>query len=413
MNVMHREPAAMANPEALALWLADHADLRMAELHAQFCALLAQRGVPLWRSSLGLELLHPEQGGERLVWTVDGTMELNQAPQGVENSPDYLNSPVRIVDETNQPFRLRLTETVPDLPLLQTMRSEGATDYVIHPLRFLDTTRSAYMSFATKAPRGFTAADIATLEIATRLISPYAERRALRRIAVDLLDTYLGHHAGEQIFNGRIRRGAVETIEAAIMMCDMRAFTALANRAEQRVVIGLLNDWFERLETAVDANGGEILKFMGDGMLAIFRADARRAEACERAYAAAGQAGAALAGFSAACEACGEAPIGYAMGLHVGEVAYGNVGGRFRLDFTVLGPAVNYASRLEGLAKRLNRPILMSRDFAECLPGQLVPLGLHPLRGIGRAEQIYAAPGTEKPTDDLVRVKVAGEACSV
>jgi adenylate cyclase len=202
--------------DGLALWLADHEQLAVQELHIGFCGELVARGIPLWRSGLGLELLHPEQSGERSIWRADGSSVLTQAPAGVASSDDYLNSPVRIVDDTDRPFRQRLDDSMPRLPLLEDMRREGGTDYVIYPLPFLDRTRSAYLSFATQAAEGFSESDIGLLETSARLLSPYAERRALRRIAVDLLDTYVGPRTGQRIIEGRVDRGAVELIEAAI-----------------------------------------------------------------------------------------------------------------------------------------------------------------------------------------------------
>jgi adenylate cyclase len=211
-------------------------------------------------------------------------------------------------------------------------------------------------------------------------------------MAIDLLDTYVGHHAGERIFSGQIRRGAVDSIEAAILMSDLRGFTVLSKQRERLHVIDTLNAWFDSNVAAVEAHGGEILKFMGDGLLAIFRAESDAADACRRAFAATADTGLAVAAVNTERAAAGEPPIEFAMGLHVGEVAYGNVGGLKRLDFTVLGPAVNYASRLQGLAKRLGQPVLVSNAFAECVAEQLVDAGAHPLRGIGRAEQVFALP---------------------
>jgi adenylate cyclase len=375
----------------LALWLAEHEGLALTDLHDGFCRELLARGVPLWRSSLGLELLHPEQSGVRSLWSVDAPVKVTQAPRGVETTPAYLNSPVRIIDETERPFRQKLTETIPDLPILMELKEAGGTDYMIFPLPFLDRARSSYLSYTTAAPKGFASADFKLLETATRLISPYAERRALRRMAIDLLDTYVGHHAGARIFNGQILRGAVDTIEAAILMCDLRGFTVLSKKHERDVVIETLNAWFDGIAVAVEAHGGEILKFMGDGLLAIFRADPDISEACLRAFAAALDAQTSISTLNA--ERRSKAPpIGFAMGLHVGEVAYGNVGGRTRLDFTVLGPAVNYASRLQDLAKRLGQSVLVSRDFANAVAGEVVELGTYPLRGIGKAEQVFALP---------------------
>jgi adenylate cyclase len=326
------------------------------------------------------------------MWTAGEGTKKSGAPRGIETSPEYLNSPVRIVDDTERPYRRRLAGIVQDMPILEDMRLAGGTDYIIFPLPFLDRERSAYLSFATKAPDGFADGEIEALDLAARLVSPYVERRALRRMAIDLLDTYVGHHAGARIFSGQIRRGAVDTIEAAILMSDLRGFTVLSKKRERPHVIETLNAWFDSNVSAIEAHGGEILKFMGDGLLAVFRAEGDVAEACRRAFAATADTAHAIAAVNAGRAGGGEAEIEYAMGLHVGEVAYGNVGGQKRLDFTVLGPAVNYASRLQELAKRLGQPVLISNAFAECVAERLVDAGAHPLRGIGRAEQVYALP---------------------
>jgi adenylate cyclase len=175
-------------------------------------------------------------------------------------------------------------------------------------------------------------------------------------------------------------------------MCDLRGFTELSKSRQILSVIELLNAWFDCIATAVGKHDGEILKFMGDGLLVVFRADGDFAKACRRALAAAIDARNAVAALNGERDYFGERPIDFVMGIHAGEVAYGNVGSRRRLDFTVLGPAVNYASRLQDLAKRLNQPALISREFAAMAPGEFSDLGVHPLRGIGKAEQVYALP---------------------
>jgi adenylate cyclase len=278
------------------------------------------------------------------------------------------------------------------MPLLRELQESGATDYFIVPFPFLDRGRSASMSFATRAADGFSDAHLQRLELATNLISPYAERQVLRRIAVDLLDTYVGRHAGERIFQGKVKRGAVDRIDAAILMADLRGFTALSNARGLTEVIETLDAWFECVAAAIASHGGEILKFMGDGLLAIFPAEADAAEACRRATDAALDSflGVELLNFDRAT--AGDEPVEFVVGLHVGEVAYGNIGGRRRLDFTVLGPAVNYASRLQDLAKSLDQSMLLSQSFARFVPGGAVDLGEHPLRGIGDAERIFALP---------------------
>lgn len=392
MTMAARPPVPADWLDGLALWVVTNAAQPLPELHGGFCRQIVTRGVPLWRSSLGLELLHPEQSGVRSLWTADEEVTVTRAQRGIETTSDYLDSPIRIVDETGQPFRRKLAGPVTDLPLLEDYRMAGATEYAIFPLPFIDSDRSAYMSFTTRAEGGFTDAHVALLKTAAELISPYAERRALRRMAIDLLDTYVGHHTGERIYSGQITRGALETIEAAILMCDLRGFTALSTSRRMLSVVELLNAWFDCVANAVGKHDGEILKFMGDGLLVVFRADGDFPGACRRALAAALDARSAVAALNGERDYFGERPIDFVMGIHAGEVAYGNVGSRQRLDFTVLGPAVNYASRLQDLAKRLAQPALISREFAEMAPGEFRDLGVHPLRGIGKAEQVYALP---------------------
>ena len=382
----------MQSPGELALWLAENAALPIAELHDGYCRMLVAGGSPIWRSSLGIETLHPEETGGQLVWLAEEAPKEMVFYHGVENTSSYLDSPLRIVDETGKPFRTRLTGPPAGMQLLRELQQSGATDYLIVPFPFLDTTRSASISFATLAPEGFSDAELDRLELAARLLSPYAERQALRRIAVDLLDTYVGRYAGERIYRGQVYRGAVTTIHAAILMADLRGFTALSNARGLNHVIETLDAWFERVAAAVDAQSGEILKFMGDGLLAIFPAEADSADACRRAAAAALDSCSGVDALNDERRARGDDAVEFVVGLHVGEVGYGNIGGRRRLDFTVLGPAVNYASRLQDLAKSLDQPVLMSGEFAGVIPRDLIDLGKHPLRGIGDAERIFALP---------------------
>jgi adenylate cyclase len=376
--------------DGLALWLAERAGLSVTDLHGEFCEELVRCGVSIWRSSLGLELLHPEQSGIRSVWKRGVGVQETQAPRGVEDTPAYINSPVRIIDETERPFRQRLVGRPFDLPLLEELRQEGATDYAIYPLPFLDRARSAYLSFVSDTDAGFQDGELRSLELAAKLVSPYAERIALRRVAIDLLDLYVGHYAGERIFRGQVRRGAVDEIEAAILMCDLRGFTVFSNTHPREIVIETLNVWFDAVADAVGAHEGEILKFMGDGLLAVFPSGGEAVKACLRVLDAAGDARTEIARLNLERTASGAPTLDFVMGLHIGNVAYGNVGGRHRLDFTVLGPAVNYASRLQALAKELGEKVLVSHAVAACSAGRLVDLGDHSLRGIGDAEKVFA-----------------------
>jgi adenylate cyclase len=372
-------------------WLARNAAAlpKLSALHDAYCRELEARGLPLWRSTVGVETLHPEVSGLMLIW-VSGELRSSSAPRrGVESSPAYLNSPTYVVDKTGKPFRRQLDRASPDMPVLDELRAEGATDYAMFPLPFLDRNRTAVMSFATATPEGFSDSDLADLELAATLFSPYAERATLRRIAVDLLDTYLGHSAGEKVFDGRIVRGDLETIDAAIMVCDMRGFTRWSDVAPREEVIATLNAWFECIADPVETGHGEILKFIGDGLLAIFPGDGDRPAACGRALAAAH---AAIANVARLNETLAR-PIAFGLALHVGEVAFGNIGSRKRLDFTVIGPAVNHAARLQELTKSLQRTVLASGAFASAIGGGLEPLGRHALRDVAPVEDVFTIEG--------------------
>ena len=207
-------------------WLIEQAPHdNVKELFAGFCRELVRTGYPVWRASLGLEVLHSEISGWQHVWTDENLSVRKSDRATAASSPSYVNSPTRIVDETAQPFRRRLDTPHPEMPLLEELRLSGATEYVMYPLPFLDRTRTAVLSFATQAEQGFSAADIGALRRAADLVSPYIERNVLRRIAIDLLDIYVGPRTGRRIMEGRVDRGEMEIIKAAIWFTDLRGFT--------------------------------------------------------------------------------------------------------------------------------------------------------------------------------------------
>jgi adenylate cyclase len=376
----------------LGQWLVGAAarEATVQNLHECFCRELRERGFDVWRSTLALEVLHPEVSGFMHTWTAGEIVLRETQRQGITSSPDYLNSPARVVDETDRTFRKRLTEVPQPMPLLEELRAQGATDYVMFPLPFIDRTRTAAISFATTAADGFPDRDIEELETAANLFSTYAERQVLRRIAIDLLDAYVGHSAGEQIFLGSIERGKVETVYAAIWFCDLRGFTRLSDAAPREQVIATLNQWFDGMADGVAAHGGEILKFLGDGILAIFPAVPDVADACDRAVDAARQACSNVAAINKTRRADGQPPVEFGLALHLGEVSYGNVGSRHRLDFTVIGPAVNHASRLQELTKTLGQRVLISGALAERTTRPLTCIGRHALRDVAEAVEVFA-----------------------
>jgi adenylate cyclase len=363
----------------------------MPEAFSALCEQLIAAGLPIWRATLGLETLHPEASGFQLIWK-DGTLvRERRARAGVLTSPAYLSSPTYIVDETGQPFRRRLAvEGTGSMPLLEDLVAEGGTDYCMLPLPFLDTTRTAVTSFATRAADGFSDDDMQALDDASRLFSPYAERALLRRIAIDLLAAYLGPAAGRRVYEGRVERGDVETLKAAIWFCDLRGFTALSEHLPRREVIGLLNRWFDAVGGAVEEVGGEILKFMGDGLLAVFPSQGHPGAVCDLALAAADAALAASSRLDEELVREGRPPLHFGLALHLGEVEFGNIGTRHRLDFTAIGPAVNHASRLEALTKGLAVPVVASAVFARFVSRPMRRLGQFTLRGIEGEGEVYA-----------------------
>ena len=248
-----------------------------------FCAQLGEAGLDLWRVLLGLETLHPELSGTMLLWQEGALEKVTTQRAGILTSECYLRSPTRIVDETGQPFRWRAGESTREMPRLEAYQAEGVTDYLMLPLPFLDTTRTAVIAYATRAPGGFREPEIALLDAAARLLSPWAERALLRKIALDLLTAYLGAEAGRRVYDGQIERGDLRTIRAAIWFCDLRGFTALSDRLPRAKLIKVLNRWFEAMGGAIADGGGEILKFMGDGLLAVFPVDGDPAATCDRA----------------------------------------------------------------------------------------------------------------------------------
>ncbi|GIK98247.1 MAG: adenylate cyclase [Alphaproteobacteria bacterium] len=385
-----KEVSNRASLADLAVWLTDCLDAKqpLPKVFDGYCNRLLDAGLPLFRVTLGLETLHPEDSGTMLTWRDGALARRDIRRAGLLHSDDYLTSPTWVVDQTGRPFRWRAGLATETLPLIEELVANGMTDYIMLPLPFLDDTRTATMSYATRAAGGFDDTAIDLITRATTLISPVAERVVLRRIALDLLAAYVGPDAGRRVYEGRIERGDVETVMAAVLVADLRGFTALSERLPRREVVALLNRWFDALGQAIADQGGEILKFMGDGLLAVFPGAPQ--DTCARALRAARQALSGTDRLAGQLEAEGAGRIACGVALHIGEVELGNIGTRQRLDFTVIGPAVNHASRLQDLTKTLGEPILASADFAAACPGALRPVGTHALRGVATPVQVFA-----------------------
>ena len=356
------------------------------------CRRLEEVGVPLARAAVILQIDNPQWLGVRMMWQRDAAaIDMRLTDYDARLGASYLVSPTFAVHEGADEVRARLWDTDPaadPYPLYAELRAEGITDYVAWPLLFTQGRRNV-VTFATARPQGFRDADLALLADLLPVLAAVADVRVKNRLARTLLDTYVGPHAGEAILNGATRRGSGFTVEAAIVVVDMRGFTAISDLWPRDDVISLLNDYFDALSEPIERHGGEILKFMGDGLLAIFPDDA------QAAIGAVADIRVAMAALNARRVAEGREALGYGVGVNYGDVMYGNIGSRTRLDFTVIGPAVNVASRLEALTKEVGANALFSAAFVahtRC-GGALRLLGHFPLRGVGQPLDVYTFAG--------------------
>jgi adenylate cyclase len=364
------------------------------ELFDELCWRLLGDGVPLWRASLHIGTLHPQIRGVGARWWRDRkVIEDYRILHGSEATDEYRLSPIRMTVERGAPMRRRLDGPILDFPLLEKIRKAGGTDYFALALN-RTFRRFPVVAWTTDRPDGFSAADIAKLEEINPALAAIVDTRAVRRISGNLLDTYLGPQAGRRILAGQIFRAQGERMRAVIMMTDLRGFTGLSDRLPGDAVIELLDDYFDAVVSPIEEKKGEVLKFLGDGVLAIFPAedDEDFAPSSRRALEAATEGLDRLATINQARHDRDQPELRIGIGLHLGEVIYGNVGAADRLDFTVIGPAVNLASRIEGLTKRLLRPLLTSAAFAEICPRPLVSLGFHPVRGLYQPEEVFGLP---------------------
>jgi class 3 adenylate cyclase len=371
-----------------------------AELTEQFAQKLLAAGVPLWRFTVNIWTLHPQLAGQRFAWSrdKDGVVE-SDTPHGILQSPAYRNSPVRYVSEGLGGVRQRLDLDEPefDFPVLRELRAGGGTDYVAIPLPFSDGQFQT-MTMATDHPDGFTTAQLGQAFEAFTVLGRFFEVLTLRRNAAVLFDTYLGARTRQQVLGGLTQRGAGQVIRAAVLYCDLRDSTALAEALPREDYLSLLNDFFERAVEPILTNDGEVLKFIGDAVLAIFPLEGGSADeeaariACRQARAAAQEI---VAGIEAMPARSDRPPIRCAIGLDLGDVMFGNVGAPRRLDFTVIGAAANVAARLSALCKQAEQSLLFSAAVAEHVPQGLHSLGRRTLRNVAGEVELFAISGTE------------------
>ena len=360
----------------------------------EFCQGLIGLGVPLSRSSLSISQLHPQLRARTMVWLVEsgGAMEIGRE-HGIESTSTYLDSPIRRVHEGAETIRRRIADPdcPMDFPILAELKAEGFSDYFICCLNF--SVGRNVIGFATKRPDGFTDRELALIQAALPAFAAVMEMNHLRRTASTLLETYLGPRTGAQVLAGAVKRGDGEVINAVLWYCDLRNFTELSETLPIDEVIGLLNDYFATMAEPVKAAGGEILKFIGDAMLAIFPLAGLTADGrCAACIDALDVATAALAGMDQLNErrrAAGQTTLRCGIALARGDVMYGNIGAQERLDFTVIGPAVNLATRLEDLTKDCDPPIIFDQQVAASAGRSTRELGRFKLKGIAEEQTAY------------------------
>jgi len=423
---MTRDANAQHDPTPLDLtglpeWLVERG-LRGLPLDDQiegFCRRVVEAGFPARRFNMSIGTLHPRHGARSYVWRPEGltTDEFPRLRTG-EQTEAYLRSPIyHLRSSGEQRLRRRLdTDASGDFPLLAELREAGMTDYAARIVRF-DDARAAmlraravtvasdrpdplqgiFFSCATDAPDGFDDGHLQQVGDVLPYLALAVKSRATFDVARTLLETYLGADAGQRVLTGEIDRHSVQRIQAVIWLCDLRGFSAVASRVSPDELVEILDAYLEVMAQPVLDNQGQILKFMGDGFLATFDLSLRdRQTVCIDAVKAAEQLLNTFPQFNAERRAAGKAAREFGIALHLGEVLYGNIGTRDRLDFTVLGSAVNEASRIEGLCRPLGRRVLLSASFHEAAAacgGMVVSVGFHALRGIREPQELFTIAG--------------------
>lgn len=369
-----------------------------------FCERLVAIGVPLWRGYAVVQTLHPMIDSVGCSWRPGQGTKTEVHIHRMVPSADYLNSPFRrMLDEGSLTLRRRLEQGEPaGFPVIEEFRQQGATDYLARIVGFgvdgmRDSKSGVAFSWTTTRPGGFAERDIEILEHLAPRLALALQARLGHDTAVNLLETYVGPEAGRRILAGEIRRGSLEVIPAVILYADLRGFTTVADRYEREVLVEMLNAYFDCLVPVITKHGGQVLKFLGDGLLATFPLHGEApAAVCEHALEAAAEVLGCLRDLNQN-RVEGKTPsMELDMVLHLGDVFYGNVGSADRLDFTVVGPAVNEASRIEPLCHQHDRNLLMSETFARAASGssdRLVSIGRYALRGVRAAQSIYTLDG--------------------
>ncbi len=369
------------------------------ELLPELGARMNAAGIPLLRANIYQPTLHPMIGGHIFTWWRGDegarAQAWNRVPVGSKSLVDP--SPFeRMILAGNLRVRWRLKETeLSELPLLAEFRDKGGTDYLALQSRFgtahtLGPVDRILTSWVSDAAAGFSDEHLAAIERIAPALALAAKASSTHRIAETVIEVYLGRDAGKRVLGGTIERGAGESIRAALWSCDLQGFTKLADRLPSDQLLALLDDYFDCMVTTLHEYGGQVLKFMGDGMLAIFNCS-EDSESCAMTLGAAEQALRQVDELTARRQTAGLPVSRFYIGLHLGEVMYGNIGAQDRLDFTVVGPAVNEVARIEAMCRSLDQSLVISSAFAASTDSdpRLVSLGRYALRGVRRPQELF------------------------
>jgi adenylate cyclase len=388
---------------AIGQWIIDEALAGASEVEvlAGICERMNRSGVALLRASIANDLLDPTYDARGVRWLrhKGGVEEAFARSDDPLSNQDWMRSPFFRLLESKEPMlRRRLDGTYArgEFPMLDRFQADGATDYVAFASRVGENVRigegeGIVASWTTDAPEGFTTAQIELLQGIMPPLTVAVMLRTLSRTARTLIQTYLGSDAAERVLAGNIVRGRAEPIRAVIWFSDLVGFTRISDTSSAGTVLELLNDYAEAQVEEIEAQGGHVLKFIGDGILAIFP-QSETAEACRHALDAAANLSRRITRLNVQRAARGLPVTSTHIALHVGELLYGNLGSSRRLDFTVLGPAVNEAARIESFCSSLEQAIIVSTAFAEAAGHarrHLVSVGRYAMKGISRPQELF------------------------
>jgi len=394
------DPTAKTNP--LVDWLVHDAWKAKSTVEQVEALATALRGAgfPLWSLRLFVRTLNPQLFARFYSWRRDGDEVVErEATHAGAQSEQFLDSPFALIIDGQGGVRRRLEGVNPrlDFPILEDLIKEGATDYVAVPLKFSDGQINV-LTLVSDEPGGFSTDQLGHLYEILPNLGRLLEAHAQRISSLTLLRTYLGQNAGERVNGGLVKRGDGEELHAVIWFSDLRQSTTMADTMSREDYLAALNQYFDCVAGAVIEHDGEVLKFIGDAVLAIFPIEDLsdpHPEACGKALAAVRTANEHIEKVNRDRGVEGKPLLNFGTGLHRGTITYGNVGTERRLDFTVIGPAVNEAARIEDLCKTLDEPVLMSSAFAKGAPGALVSLGDHLLRGVQGQLEIFALSNSQ------------------